>query len=592
MSRTHIHLITTADIRTWAFNVPVIFLGEWCKKPYLEKIWHNMNYIVADPYGLDSDLKKKDQKICKTYKDDISSILYKTLNDYHGVNYSNRSWEILLGHWVNFYVDTTYNRIKVLLSCIEQYDVKSITVVDDGVGKIPMTTDDFIRGTVNDEWNSHIYADIVKLHKNIHIPIQVIGFSKVSNILRKSSSQQTKTSNIKKILYRMYRKISYKSISDNDAVVVDSCMPILKSSLLELRLFQVPQKYRTKHTKYTFKIDSDLRYKLSDNVRIKSNDEIHNVLNELIFKMIPACYLEGFSRITEEANSSLWPKNPKFVYTDYAFSNELFKFWISNKVDNGTLYVVGQHGNNYGTNLYIENNTIEEKTSDIFLTWGNWNKSLSNGHTAAFVLKTYGAKHWNYKRKGSIAFIVKSQGFCVHTWDVCKDHLIYLSSQRKIVSLLDESVIRNLIVRLHSEEVLFGWEEARMWKELNITVDSGVSKYNNFLKGIRLCVFSYDCTGALENLSLNMPTIVYLNDGIESLTQEAKIGYKLLIDSGIAYTDPESMARKINKIHDNLDDWWYCEEVQEAKSKFCQMYAKYSNRPVKDFLEMIKKINV
>ena len=51
-------LITTSDERTWKFDRPVIFLGEWCRLHNRRHLWESMDAIVAAPYGL--GLIKKD----------------------------------------------------------------------------------------------------------------------------------------------------------------------------------------------------------------------------------------------------------------------------------------------------------------------------------------------------------------------------------------------------------------------------------------------------------------------------------------------------------------------------------------------------
>jgi hypothetical protein len=54
------YLITTADERTWKFDRPVIFLGEWCRIYDRKHIWQGMDAIVAAPYGLTQSKKDAD----------------------------------------------------------------------------------------------------------------------------------------------------------------------------------------------------------------------------------------------------------------------------------------------------------------------------------------------------------------------------------------------------------------------------------------------------------------------------------------------------------------------------------------------------
>ena len=54
------YLITIADERTWKFDRPVLFLGEWCCLYDRRHIWQHMDAIVASPYGLGKVQKDAD----------------------------------------------------------------------------------------------------------------------------------------------------------------------------------------------------------------------------------------------------------------------------------------------------------------------------------------------------------------------------------------------------------------------------------------------------------------------------------------------------------------------------------------------------
>jgi hypothetical protein len=42
MDREPRYLITSSDERTWKFDRPVIFLGQWCLKHDRKHVWQNM----------------------------------------------------------------------------------------------------------------------------------------------------------------------------------------------------------------------------------------------------------------------------------------------------------------------------------------------------------------------------------------------------------------------------------------------------------------------------------------------------------------------------------------------------------------------
>jgi len=73
-----------------------------------------MDAIVAKPYGLDQ-LKKDAYHLEATELEKlIFPLLCQVLNKYHGVNYGKRYWQILLGHWLQRYVNVILNHVKTL----------------------------------------------------------------------------------------------------------------------------------------------------------------------------------------------------------------------------------------------------------------------------------------------------------------------------------------------------------------------------------------------------------------------------------------------------------------------------------------------
>jgi putative transferase (TIGR04331 family) len=104
MHREARYLITTADERTWKFDRPVIFLGEWCRIYNRRHIWENMDAIVAAPYGLGQAKKDTDYAKARALEKQLFPVLCATLNRHHRTQHGPRFWQIVLGQWLRRYV--------------------------------------------------------------------------------------------------------------------------------------------------------------------------------------------------------------------------------------------------------------------------------------------------------------------------------------------------------------------------------------------------------------------------------------------------------------------------------------------------------
>ena len=117
------HLITTADERTWRFDRPVIFLGEWCRLYERREIWSGMDAIVAEPFGLGLGEKAKHIEYLQKVSGDLLVELTGALNKIHLTNHDTRYWNILLGDWLQRFVHVVFNRFHTIDSAFRKYKI-------------------------------------------------------------------------------------------------------------------------------------------------------------------------------------------------------------------------------------------------------------------------------------------------------------------------------------------------------------------------------------------------------------------------------------------------------------------------------------
>ena len=299
------------------------------------------------------------------------------------------------------------------------------------------------------------------------------------------------------------------------------------------------------------------------------------------------CYLEGFKEL-EKVHQQPWPKSPKFIFTSNNFgTDEIFKLYTAIKSANGSKYYVGQHGNNYFTNRY-HYPRIEEQTADKFFTWG-WKKLPK--YVPTFIFKTVGKSN-SYNKKGGLLFIEKSQDKRIETWDTHCEFINYFEDQKKFVSLLSDEIKKNLTVRLSSNSANLKFYEKSRWFDFNesLKIDNGIIPIWNLIEKSRLVVHSYESTGMLETLSQNIPTLAFWQNNFDHLREKVIPEYQMLVDAGIIHLSAESVVDKVNEIWSDVDKWWLQSNVQNAKNKFCDIYAKNSNNPTKTIASILVNI--
>ena len=282
-----------------------------------------------------------------------------------------------------------------------------------------------------------------------------------------------------------------------------------------------------------------------------------------------------------------WPSKPKFIFTSNSFdTDEIFKLWTAKKVESGSKYIVGQHGNNYGTHRYIAP-SVEETTADKFLTWG-WTDSLPQ-HVPAFVF-TQVHRDQNYNPKGQLLLVELPLNHRINSWDTVAEFGRYFQEQQRFVEKLADSAKKRLVIRLHSASRYQNWSEEARWVDMDssLKLDAGTIAIRKEIARSRLVVHSYDSTGMLETLYQNIPTIAFWQNGYDHLRDNVKQYYDLLVEAEIVHLTAESAAQKVNAVWDDIDGWWKLAQVQRARRQFCDLYARHEDAPISKLMELVR----
>lgn len=577
------YLITTSDERTWKFDRPVIFLGEWCRLYSRKHIWEKMDAIVAEPYGLSLEDKICDHQEARQVELLLNSKISKILNKENGTVYSERFWKIINGHWVRTFIEAGINRVKTLENCISKYQISGASFIElEAEYFICKNANSFLSLLEESEWNSNFDLKIINLMKDINFPIEIIK----SNSHSIKFSYPDENLSIKSQVFNTIKKTANNFVRNKDALIVTTYLPRLEQVKLHLSLGQFPQFWEIEPLELTSTVNLSLREKLSISTNSSIINQVEMVLNSLVFSFFPLAYLEGFAELYELAVKKNWPKLPKFIFTSNNFlKDDVFKIWVASRTEAGIKYFVGQHGNAYGTHRFFSP-AVEEETASSFLTWG-WVNNKAN-YIPTFIFKTTNQKAY-CNSNGGLLLIQSLIDTRRTTWDPTATHLKYFEDQKNLISNLPLPIKSNTTLRLHASYKKHSFEENLRWLDFDPTlrIDHGEVKINSLFEQNRLVVHCYESTGILETLSMNIPTMAFWQNSFEDLHENVKPYYQILVNVGIVHLTPESIALKICKEWDNIGEWWASKTVQEARVKFCNQFARKTTRPIRELRKIL-----
>lgn len=574
-------LIATALEETWPpNNEPVLFLGEWCRLYGRKSAWDGLNATVASYHWDNREKLHHDYIYLQALYEELLSELTSSLNETHGVKHSIRYWRILIGPWLGCFIQILFDRWAMLAQVQRDNDFCYISLKEYKSHNlfIPNDFEEFISFFLGDEWNNFLYGQIAEW---MRIPTK---YSKETQYERKSIS--TIKSKLKgRRLYASLKEIAnyiFSRFGRNDGYFFISTYLGVKQNLrLQFKLGQIPLLWQSVVAPQA-KISEKMR---KWDLPANGNQEFEHLVRALVPKNVPKLYLEGYSALIQFSNNVSWPKTPKIIFTSNSLiSDDVFKAWAAGKVEHGIPLVIGQHGGNYGMALWSFFEDHEIAVADRYLTWG-WTKQRDKKVLPIGNFKKCPKTSPNLNGVALLVVMtLPRQSYYMYSVPIgAGQWQAYFQDQLRFAMALPEDLRTKLVIRLSSRD--YEYFQQRRWKDVfqNIELDDGSCSISTLMRKSRLYISTYNATTYLESMALNFPTLIFWNPMHWELREEASEMFEKLKKVGIFHETPESAAKHMENIWDDISDWWFSVAVQEARTEFCNKYT----RETKDTVRML-----
>jgi len=538
------------------------------------------------------ELSKKEiynrYEICDKIYNSLFQELVIKLNSIHGISFSARSWNIIIGNWLREFIQKNYKIFMQLEHVYKNYNIIKVHTLEYRNYNFSVNdTISFRHICADEEWFYLMCSKMTSYFdysKNI-----LLNSPKNSSYITPLIFKSKKKIIIKKKMFNLFLKISkilkFFIKTENYAFIKNTYLPFLYEKMLELKFNQIPLSWPEIKINY-YKKDKNLRSKINFKID-KKKLTFENYLRSSLPEFLPTSFLENFSNIKESSESGIYPKNPKFIFTSGSFLyDEVFKLYAVNSINKNIPFYIGQHGNNYFTQVH-HNYLAELKFADNFITWGA--KKNLNCRTA-FNFKILGRSH-KPSKAGKLIIIfpwVSRAAYSLHTDE--NEILNKLQCDINVIKKLNSHIKKNTILRFNNSyyESFFGNKYINLFKDLGVECDDGSSDIKKLFKKSRLTLFTYESTGILENFNLNIPTIFFEEKNfMKKINDEYTNKYTALIKNKIMFTKEEDVVEHINLKWDNISDWWKDNKNQKVINEF---NSDFNNKPSMYSLNKLKKI--
>ena len=562
-------LITTSLLEFRNYEQKEIFLGEWCKSS-LKDFKETMPYIWNDSAKILYAINQTEK-----YYEYFLEVLTENLNKIHSINKSKQYYKIILGSWLFYYINASFDRYSNIENFQKKYGDFLTYLLDEKQFYTPQDFSDYTRIIQEDKYNLQIYSKIIKYQ---------FGDIFESRKLDSEIEELSKNNILKDILKKYIANTTYFLTSFQKETILISKPYFGENGILKVLKVIFASKFRAfvdeQKINHNF---SKTNKKLRQNFISSKNKSFKNYILENIMLDIPKIFLEDFQSFREKTLQS-FNKIPKIIYTSTGLqTDDRLKFFLAENYKD-IFVAINQHGASYGTASVHSIEKYEKSISNIFLTsgWKNDNKTVPFGLPKL-------DKNLNIKlSQDRIVYITTSNPKFLYRFEIyplsgyfLKD---FFERMEKILRGLD---VKNLYIRPYPNQYSRDRIDSIISNNnLNIQIDKS-KNISEVLSRSKLVIFDHFGTTMLESLYFNIPTVVILDKEIESFRENSLEIIRNLENNKIIFFSIEKAIQHINSV--NIDNWWKSENVQYAKDRFVEKYATLPKNWERKLIQLLDK---
>lgn len=505
------------------------------------------NKIIWNAKSVEVGLDKIEE-----YRENFLYCVKLILDDYQGVERSLGYYDLLAGVWLDKFIHNLYTSwMEVMLGNIEN----TIDVIP-----VVLTLEHAIVNSLEVEWHRHLRGVITTL---------LYGKSPM-HLRAQEGSVHLKNESYSSASSKIMRGISN---SDPKILIVDPGVRCKPQDWL-LALWSWRKYIAFDQLRYPISIQVKINFfwrKEKSTELIASGNDFFSIASSMIPLYLPVSLLEGFNNYRSTI-LSLPISRPQAIYSANGLSTNLsFRILMAEWRLDGTKLLLHQHGGGYGLEKKLPQEDYEIRVSDKFYTWG-WRTSSKSVTplSPSFLFK----KH-NKNNKILLA--------CVDYPKV--PYRLMFTPMPGTIEDMNEHVYdfinklpdkRNLTIRPYWRD--YGWGAVQKMQILAPEAKLDCSnKFASLMYGYGLVVISYIGTTLCESLAANIPTICFFDPTVMLFREQSMKCIEALKSVGIIHDSGKEAGNFIIELNEDIDGWWYRNDTQNARKKFVDNYANFSN---------------
>lgn len=526
------------------------------------------------------------------------------LNKVHKVEFSHREWQVIIGAWLIQFISIVFDRWSTLSKDNRKDLVKDKKFnFSDLLKNMPQDTSQAGHQFCYDEKWDDMLVECIRLELNgskLSTKYRRKSFSNPPLIklkIVKNTERNSKFRDLLKSVFNWFLRNAFIFSAKGFAIVGSNLSTVDVIKLL-LRLKGKVYLFRTMQMTNQRAFQYDINQRLWT-IPISENDnEFERLIKSILPIWMPISFIEGFKELRENSMTLLGDnKIPNAIFTaNEHLTNDFFKIWAAENMSKGSKLVIGQHGGG-PFHRYSSGMQQEIDISDLYMTTGNGNQLYSHIRDVGQFFARL--SHGKWDPKGSllvITVLMPKKIIDIRSMPMGDQMLSYFDDQFRFYNCLVEPIKEKTKIRLYNtnsklgnQKSDFGWGVVNRWKSRfpNVQLEQPSKRMSFSVQKCRLFISTYNATTYNESLAANIPTVIYWDKRYWEYANYAEKDFNMLRSVGIFHDSPESAARHVNKVWNDVNEWWKNENVQSVRRAFCRKYANLDKKVIKRFANVM-----